>query len=341
VNILTAYPNVSKIFLAGDLQYGQQTLHRLEAAATWSDSNELDYLSYKLGLPTAPIRAAAERISGNTVRVDSAHQVLESLAEVFVTSWLLETRPRDADVLAPPRLRRSLSMDSMLLGLEGGCRLETAFEAFPLALDVARNAAIQPLGLDDSHRQFRELIDYRIVLNTPATDPIPRFYLRERDSIESYFEKQFLNDGGLFRDELARADQLERVLQHVVDTLRQKGQTTRRALLVVPHTPQEGRDLSPLGLVSIRIIPHPAAGRTVLDYSFSWRTVEAIVGLPYSLYGSIRYAQYLTQLIAERMPAADRYRLRLGTLSYIAHSLHIFLDEYTQNVARRIINDES
>jgi hypothetical protein len=97
--------------------------------------------------------------------------------------------------------------------------------------------------------------------------------------------------------------------------------------------------VAPLGLVSIRINPVTHAGSNQLNYSYTWRTVETLVGLPYSLYGSIKFGQYLTTAIQQRVGSPRQNVLRMGELSYIAHSLHMYLDQYAQNVARLIVND--
>jgi len=103
----------------------------------------------------------------------------------------------------------------------------------------------------------------------------------------------------------------------------------------------QGQDLSPLGLVSIRIIPAFTGARTVLHFSFTWRTVEAFVGFPYSIYGSVCYAQRLVQLVRARLAPEPARVVDAGQVSYIAHSLHFFLDTYGQNIARRIIDEAS
>jgi hypothetical protein len=112
--------------------------------------------------------------------------------------------------------------------------------------------------------------------------------------------------------------------------------------LVVPHEIENPDDITPLGLVSIRIVPRFAPGTVRVSYSFSWRTVEALVGFPYSLYGSVRYAQWLTGEIArgvgEKLPGR---KVEVGSVSYIAHSLHFFVDENADLIARRIVDDAS
>ena len=116
---------------------------------------------------------------------------------------------------------------------------------------------------------------------------------------------------------------------------------TRRAILVVPHRIVAGEDLSPLGLVSVRLIPRFVGEVIRILYSFTWRTVEAFVGFPYSLYGSVGFAEHLTAELQARVATEQRRHVRMGEVSYIAHSLHMFMDAYGQNIARRIVDDAS
>jgi len=120
-----------------------------------------------------------------------------------------------------------------------------------------------------------------------------------------------------------------------------RGTSTRRAVLVVPHRLPDDGELSPLGLVSVRIAPRLRDDGPVLDASYSWRTVEALVGLPYSLYGSIMFAQELAAQIATRLPTAVARTMRIGTISFIAQSLHLFTDPYAQRIARQVIAEET
>jgi hypothetical protein len=131
------------------------------------------------------------------------------------------------------------------------------------------------------------------------------------------------------------------VLEHVAAAIRNPDDSfsTRRAILVIPHEVTTGQELAPLGLVSVRIVPRFVALRPVIHFSYTWRTVEALVGFPYSLFGSVRFAQHLTDRIKAVLPPDLQRSLEMGTVSYIAHSLHFFLDDYAQNIARRTVDD--
>ena len=131
------------------------------------------------------------------------------------------------------------------------------------------------------------------------------------------------------------------MLDHLAKVIQQDEMAfaTRRAILVVPHEINDADELSPLGLVSVRIVPRFSGQRCELSYSFTWRTVEALVGFPYSLYGSVCFGQELTRLVRERVSAATNERVTMGQISYIAHSLHMFIDESGLAIVRRIVND--
>jgi hypothetical protein len=156
--------------------------------------------------------------------------------------------------------------------------------------------------------------------------------------LEKYFDREFCRPDGLFRKQLDLGDQLRVVVEHVVRSVTEWGFNTRRAILVVPHVPTGGQP-APLGLVSVRILPRTIGIRTKVDFSFTWRTVEALVGLPYSLYGSVCFSEYLIRMINEEI--SGHRTVELGELSYIAHSLHLFADEHSLAITKRIIDDAS
>ena len=109
----------------------------------------------------------------------------------------------------------------------------------------------------------------------------------------------------------------------------------------MPHPVQAGKEVLPLGLVSVRIIPSYAGRHLSLGFSFTWRTVEALVGFPYSLYGSVCYAEHLADLVSNKLPSTHGSRVDVGFVSYVAHSLHYFVDDYAQRIAKTIIDEAS
>jgi hypothetical protein len=101
-----------------------------------------------------------------------------------------------------------------------------------------------------------------------------------------------------------------------------------------------GDDVAPLGLVCVRVVPRISATKLRFDFSFVWRTVEVLVGFPYSLYGSVKFSEHLTSLLRKNLPT-DGNPIEMGEVSYTAQSLHMFTDEYGQIIARRIVNNAS
>ena len=58
-----------------------------------------------------------------------------------------------------------------------------------------------------------------------------------------------------------------------------------------------------------------------MSYSFTWRTVEALVGFPYSMYASVRLGEHLTEQVRLRVKAKFARLLVLGEISYVAQKL--------------------
>jgi hypothetical protein len=184
-----------------------------------------------------------------------------------------------------------------------------------------------------------DLMDVKILFTEPERDTIPAFHANARDDFDRYFEATFLDEHKGFAKAMGK-EQLERVVEHVVNAIsRPVPFSTRRANIVLDHdlTKVEPPDLSPLGLVSLRVIPRLEGENMRLYFSFTWRTVEALIGFPYSAYGSVRFARHLTDAISADAGAQGAPPVEFGQLAYIAHSLHVTTEEYGQNIAREVV----
>jgi hypothetical protein len=186
--------------------------------------------------------------------------------------------------------------------------------------------------------ELRELTDFKVQLSRPLDKQVPAFYENEHQSLKEYFDREFLSENGTFGKVFAVTGQIDPVIRHVCDAIRTTHATTRRGIIIIPHIPAGGTDLAPLGLVCIRIVPRISEAKVRFDFSFVWRTVEVLVGFPYSLFGSVKFSEHLTSLLRKNL-SADDYQVELGEVSYTAQSLHMFGDEYGQIIARRIVND--
>jgi diguanylate cyclase (GGDEF)-like protein len=340
ISSLGRFPNVKLIVMLGDRSNARRIVEKLESAAVW----DVDYIAYKTAVPKTQVEAARLRLVNGVKFYSEEVAALDELVSVATSPCKLERRPPGKSDEPPVLLRRRLDHGEAALGWSDGCRVRTAAEAYPLMLELIRTG---PKASDDSivdqdGVRLREIVDFKVVVEDPVRDQVPFFFRREQAALSEYFDTEFVRDNGRFVPSLRASGAEERVLAHVHWALtRPDGPpfATRRALLVVPHVPQDRPEsVAPLGLVSVRICPRPGPVETVVNFSFTWRTVEALIGFPYSLYGSLRYAQTLCGHL-ESLPRIPR--IRLGYVSYVAHSLHFFLSDESNRLARGIVSESS
>ncbi len=334
--------NIMAVYILGEHKYAAQTIGLLRDVGNWAEKAES--IASKTGMSIHSISTAASRLSGKIVFPEDIRHLCNNLMSVLLGRRLLY------DVMLPVfstekyrTLHRELLMEGIALLREDGCRVKTIAEAYPVVLEIARKASHKARIKDQAGMELKELVDFKVLLTNPNQDLVPLFYQEEKDSLEGYFTREFQTDTGLFLSKFKEGGQLDAVLTHLSTHIRDLNHqfATRRGILVVPHDVEEGHDIRPLGLISIRIFPRFMDNRVLLYYSYTWRTVEALVGFPYSVYGSVRFSQYLTEEVKRRLPREQSRRIEMGEVSYIAHSLHIFMDDYGENIARRIVDDAS
>ena len=333
--------NISAAFVIGDLKHASSTVEKLKGCGSWLD--DADNLSYRTGTTRQSIVNVSERLRDSVFQADSEETLLQHLARLYRNNHALEPIGRSIDPPGGRLLKRHLDAARFSLGKEDGVRARSIAEAFPLVLEISRKADSGPAIMDQAGQQLHELVDFKVHLTDPATDMVPTFYAQESRSLEDYFLAQFLQPEGLFGHFFHSDGQEAAIVQHIASSVAGSARPfhTRRGVLVIPHNIQPGQELAPLGLISVRIVPRSSASRRVMNFSFTWRTVEALVGFPYSIYGSVRYAQHLTDQIRAALQPEESRTVEFGYVSYMAHSLHFFLDRYAQNIARRIVEDAS
>lgn len=342
IALVTRNPNIEKVYILGNKQHAKNTVAKIVNIIDWP--SDAEYIAYKTGATHSNIEEAAKRLKGNIVPVENEHDLYATFAsDLRSETFLPPLRPVQPLPETHRFLQRQLELRLCSLGNHDGCRIDTIASAYPIVVEIARKCESDELIVDQAGQHLRELVDFKVHLNNPLKDRIPAFYLRDSGSLEEYLDRAFLDDGSLFGSRLQADGQLERVLKHVSQAIsRGEGRfATRRAILVIPHAPEANSELAPLGLVSIRIVPRFARQRIILHYSYTWRTVEVLVGFPYSIFGSVGYAEHLTKLIRDEVGESIARHIEIGQLSYVAHSLHIFMDEYGQSIARRIVDDAS
>lgn len=334
-------PNLGAVYLLGDHDFGAQTVARLKDIESWADN--LDQLSFKTGMPNKEIRHASSLLVNKVHFPTNEEDLLINLTNVLRPGHTVLPCAESVSSTSERFIRRKPDMSEMLLSENDGCRVKTIAEAYPIVIDIVRQNEETETIRDQAGQELRELVDFKVHLTNPHENQVPTFYKEEKKSLDAYFEQEFLSPTGLFGSEFMATSQLDAVLDHLVKIIKDSERqfATRRAILVVPHKVREGRDISPLGLVSVRLVPRFLPGRVRISFSFTWRTVEALIGFPYSLYGSVRYSEHLTELISNKLKpqTENEKRIEMGEVSYIAHSLHIFIDQFGQNIARAIVNN--
>lgn len=332
--------NLVRVAVFGNRAHAVRSCEKLEGVAEWVRQSDL--LARKCGVSRLDVEAAAQRLKGRVTFHDSTATLLREVANTInQLTTIASVGDASPDNGSKRFLERELNLENMKLGRHDGCRVKTAAEAFPVILEIARSSDQESGELvDQAGRRLRELVDFKVHLETPLLDLVPYFYNEEAASLEAYYCSVLERKDGLFRRHLEEGGQMAQVVEHLITSIQgPKPFATRRAILVVPHAVRRGAELTPLGLISVRVVPRFEGTRVTLGFSFTWRTVEALVGFPYSLYASIRFSNHLLELV--RVRSGNPSTLRCGELSYVAHSLHIFTDEYGQNIARRIVDDAS
>jgi hypothetical protein len=90
----------------------------------------------------------------------------------------------------------------------------------------------------------------------------------------------------------------------------------------------------------IQVMPRQRNDRWHVDFQWIWRTVEALVGFPFSAIGSIRWSQKFFENVKDELVAkGGTHRIELGQLTYVALSFHMFLDVGDLEIARAIEQD--
>lgn len=349
IELLWDKPFLEHVLVCGKREHGQTFCDILEHCSQWGDgAYSFSFLSKKIRQPIDHIQDCQKRLvdAVQFITPDDRQRLISSMADVCQRdSWHQRVPSLNPDT-CHHFLNRSLGYERIRLGIEDGCVVDTMEEAFPTVLEIIRNCSVDNYLdniRDQAGRVFRELPNFKVVVKKPSSKHVPEYYEEEKEQLESYYQSVLGDDDGFFQKFLQKNGQYDAVLSHIKHLIAKGGiqYATRRAILVVPHIIDNPEDITPLGLVAVYIAPRMLEDDVILDFTFTWRTVEAMVGFPYSLYGSVRYAEKILETIQRECLPSQGSRLKMGTLSYLAHSFHMFLDKPYTQIIRGIINDAS
>lgn len=337
-SVASAGPDHIYVFAWGKTSSTSETVVRLCGTAEWPD----DEIAYLADIASKKVRDLQPRLRSNTHLVVDAASVVNALyaiAPVVQPSSKPELPVERPDTYSPQRAMLQVQH----LQATDGLRCRTAAQAYPIIIDTLRKAQTRPSS-DDAHQPLRELVAFKLTLESPYLFAVPTYLRNQEADMARYAESVLLSESGRIRKGLDSKRQVRAFKKELLACFAagEVPRSTRRACLVVPHVPTPDGNPSPEGLISVWASPrmNDSAERTV-DWVFVWRTVEAFIGLPYSLYGSIKLAQSFLLQLNEGPPKRTSSRFRLGELTYIALSLHMRTDGVHRRIAKRIVDESS
>lgn len=330
VRIICESRNIVQIFVVGDAAKARKTIDLLRNAGTWN----LALMSRRLSLDLEVLNDFVDR----KLTIEEISGSLDGkVYEAFVSD---RSAPQSVSILTNAYRKRRLNfkVEHLALPSTDGLKSTTSAEAYPRIISILHSESL-PKNVDFFNREFIEVTAFKLVLTAPSEEKIPDYWSEDEGELESYFQRQFGKDG-LFGlrlyswGEVNHADQVKGVLEEAAKAIRGKI-ASRRIMLFIADSADDLK--KPLGLVGVQILPRLVEGRWSISFNWIWRTVEALVGLPFSLYGSIRFSEELVNKLNQELTAEGTARVSIDTLTYIALSLHLFVDEGDQHIARAIV----
>ena len=335
-------PNITVVLAIGDSSSAENTLKRLGNIV----SDDMFELHRRLRIPVDALVSFKDRgIIVQNVGAD----VLDTLKSVESAIHYSESIEISGRAILDPNLeasRRRLRMappnDGNRLKITDGFRTKSLADAYPEAVQLIRAANDENTHIEISKRHFRELSCFKIVLTTPLNEMAPDYWRQDTTLLEDYYKDNFLLDTGVFGTRLngsfnAAKSINDFAVDATVNAL-SNGQPTRRINLpIVPEFLEH-----PLGLSCIQILPRSENGKWLLDIIWVWRTVDALVGFPFSAYGSIRWTKdFLARVQGVLSATSKDISINIGELTYVALSFHMYLHDGDQEIARAIVQDAS
>lgn len=333
--------NFSDIVICGDTENASSLTKYLSEIDSW-DEKKINYFSKKTYKSYRDIIYFQNKFKERVKILQNENEMIEHVYKVYSTMKNLSHECKKKNDVKNRFMDRNMSYERITLEISDGCRVKSIAQAFPTVLEILRREESRNKKIiDQAGRELIELTDFKILLETPTKEKLPEYYRYDEIQLEQYYEQNFENAEGLFRKRLNKENQIGEMIAHVVSAVKgNEVYATRRAILVVHNEIIESNSYSPLGLVSVWLAPRFYEGRVIVDYSYVWRTVEALVGMPLSMYASVRFSERLTQMINEKIDD-DSNMIEIGKVSYIAHSLHMFTDRESMDIVRGIINEVS
>ncbi len=349
INSISNNKNIKYVFVLGDNLKTTKISKLLENVNNKSVP-DMHIIAYKTGYDSSTVDSIFNTLEGDIIFLPGEEELINILFDKeFSEGNIFDISNIDYSHTKQKKgyLKQEVNLAEFRLDRYDGCRGESLRKIYPVVINNIREIDLHT-NTDFSNKTFKELTDYKIILTKPLEESIPWFYENDKQSFDDYYEDNFLKEDGTFYNKLNANDQVEIVTNHIVDHLKKSNNkniiNTRRAIIILDNEINEGK-LEPVGLVSVRIYYDLSTDGSInINFTYIWRTVEVIVGLPYSMYGSICYSDFLLKKVIEKLGheenlAINIKNIKLGNLTYIAQSLHMFRDSYSENIAKNIVDE--
>ena len=339
-------PGIGTILLSGDRAHVQQTLRFLDERNHRVPVER--GLASRLGLEEADLGAfGARRIRIVSVPSGKNDDALEAALAILNSAG--EAKPRSQQIGEARQRARRIQLPeptSGALGIWDGLRLRTLADAYPTVIQLLRTQK-EAAQRDRSDRRFVELPAFKLTLEQPESDMIPEFWsdAAGRLELKSYYQRVFEARDGLFgarlrgwsalKGDSAGIDQIAQA-EEAIARARVENFADRRILLTV-GSPTIDRS-SPLGLTAVHLLPRTVDSKWQVDAVWVWRSVEALVGFPFSAYGAIQQSVRVIESVNTRLAKTRHSPISLGSVTYLALSLHMYVgDDGDDEIARAVL----
>lgn len=334
---------VRRIIVLGDTTSAPETINRL----TGNKKVKAEELGELANCPADAINDFLGWAKTSIVYASNISDVITALYDSALELNVVPVTQPEASRARSTSIKRPSSKDLFILPTTEGLRCKTPIDAYPAVLDCLRHSDDTVLTWDDANQAMYEVIGFKLLVENSGGNAIPDYWHEEKKSLDDYAQNVLVGNDSLIGQCFYHDGQFEQFIKHLTGYFTQgkRNASTRRAILVVPNPVGnlEENNPKPRGLVSIWATPRHSGSQSELAFCFVWRTVEALVGFPYSFYGSVKFAEHVISTINERLANVPEQvsRVSLGSLRYLALSLHMRVDDYHRRFAKRIVDAAS
>jgi diguanylate cyclase (GGDEF)-like protein len=340
-SIIAQNSNLESLYIFGNPANAPETLKRLSVNSVLNT----DEIAAVTMLPHVIIQQCGERLSklGALKYVINESQLIDFLySDTFITKKWTTKQPAESKNPSS-RIVRRLDVSEHSLRSTDGLRCATAAQAYPLIVELLRTSESVSKTYDDASQSLSEVIGFKLVIEQPNSDSIPEYWHEQREAFAEYANEVLIDTSSTIGKNFYQTGQFDAFIKQLLSYCSNgnEAKSTRRAILVVPNE-VVNHVTKPLGLVSLWATPRISNKVMTLEFCYVWRTVEALVGLPYSLYGSIAFSDHVVNSLRSRVQQAGYdIELQTGAITYLALSLHMRDDHFHGRIAKRIVDAAS